>query len=171
MKNLPERSLGINSPTLLIKSVQEADEGDYYCVVTNEWDSMVASYFGTLEVICKCLSYQCSCNYSLHVVGLPKFLTQPSEQHVGLHSTAKFTCIATGNGTLTYYWSKDGSVVQSSAVQVLNIQNVSVSDSGHYQCHVRNKDGLIANSSTAELLGKNILCRIIQVQEKIKLLA
>ena len=57
MKNLPERSLGINSPTLLIKSVQEADEGDYYCVVTNEWDSMVASYFGTLEVICKCLSY------------------------------------------------------------------------------------------------------------------
>ena len=70
-----------------------------------------------------------------------------------LNSTATFTCNATGNGILNYDWSKDGSVVQSSAGQVLNIQDVRLSDSGHYQCHVRNEDGLTANSSTAEILG------------------
>ena len=51
------RSFGINSSSLLIKSVLEDDEGRYYCVVTNEWNNMVTSRAGTLEVICKCPSY------------------------------------------------------------------------------------------------------------------
>ena len=70
-----------------------------------------------------------------------------------LHSTATFTCNATGNGVLTYYWSKDGSIIQSSTDQVLNIQDVSVSDSGYYQCHIKSENNITANSSTAELLG------------------
>jgi len=47
------KSFGINSATLLLKNVIEADEGSYYCVVTNEWNHMVTSYIGVLEVICK----------------------------------------------------------------------------------------------------------------------
>ena len=86
---------------------------------------------------------------------MPHISTPPSNQHVRLHSTATFTCNATSNAVLTYYWSKNGSVVQSSAGQVLNIQDVRVSDSGHYQCHAHNEDAT-ANSSTAELLGMNI---------------
>ena len=58
MNNLPDgRSLGISSASLLIKSVIEDDEGSYYCVVTNEWNNMVTSRAGTLEVICKCPSF------------------------------------------------------------------------------------------------------------------
>ena len=70
-----------------------------------------------------------------------------------LHSTARFTCNATGNGILTYYWSKDKNITQTSTGQVLNIQDVRVSDSGHYQCHVKSEDDITANSSAAELLG------------------
>ena len=47
------RSYGINSPTLLIKSVIEHDEGSYYCTIINEWNNTVTSYHGVLEVICK----------------------------------------------------------------------------------------------------------------------
>jgi len=53
-QNLPNgRSFGINSATLLIKSVAKADEGNYYCIVTNEWNNSVTSNYGALEVICK----------------------------------------------------------------------------------------------------------------------
>ena len=64
-----------------------------------------------------------------------------------------FICNATGNGILTYYWSKDNNITQTRTGQVLNIQDVRVSDSGHYQCHVNSEDDITANSSTAELLG------------------
>jgi len=54
MSNLPNgRSFGINSATLLIKSVAKVDEGNYYCTVTNEWNNSVSSNHGVLEVICK----------------------------------------------------------------------------------------------------------------------
>ena len=92
----------------------------------------------------------------LHVVGLPDIHTHPSDQHVRLHSTARFNCTATGNGTLTYYWSKDGSVIPNNNRQVLNIQNIRMKNSGLYQCHVRNEDGLTQNSTRAELLGMNL---------------
>jgi len=94
---------------------------------------------------------------SQHVVGLPKINNHPSNQHVRMNSTASFNCGATGVGILTYYWSKDGIIINKNTLnnntQELIIQNAGVKDSGLYQCHVKNEDDLIANSSTAELLG------------------
>ena len=87
-----------------------------------------------------------------HVVGLPIIHTHPSDQHVRLHSTARFNCNAIGNGTLTYSWSKGGIKIRDNA-QHIEIKDVQVSNSGIYQCHVRNQDNLIAASMTAQLLG------------------
>jgi len=67
-----------------------------------------------------------------------------------------FNCNATGNGTLTYSWSKDGKKMQSST-QHLAIHDVKTTDSGFYQCHVRNQNNLIANSMIAQLLGMNYM--------------
>ena len=96
------------------------------------------------------------CIVSPHVVGLPVFQIHPSDQHVRLHAMAMFNCVAIGNGTLTYFWSKVGNRIQYD-VQHLAIQDVKSTDSGFYQCHVRNQDGLMANSTTAELLGMTLV--------------
>ena len=40
---LPNKALGINGTVLTIPNVTESDEGQYYCVVTNEWGRSTAS--------------------------------------------------------------------------------------------------------------------------------
>jgi len=40
---LPNKVIGINGPALTIPNLVDSDEGLYYCVVTNEWNSSVIS--------------------------------------------------------------------------------------------------------------------------------
>ena len=41
--SLPEKVSGINESVLTIPDVLESDEGQYYCIVTNEWNRSVES--------------------------------------------------------------------------------------------------------------------------------
>ena len=41
--SLPEKVLGVNESVLTIPDVLESDEGQYYCIVTNEWNRSVES--------------------------------------------------------------------------------------------------------------------------------
>ena len=48
--NLTDIVLDINGKVLTIPNVTESDEGQYYCIVTNEWDRSVESNNGTLTI-------------------------------------------------------------------------------------------------------------------------
>ena len=53
--SLPSTSRGVNSPNLIIPSVNPSDSGLYYCVVTNQWGNMMESKKATVNVQCKLL--------------------------------------------------------------------------------------------------------------------
>ena len=42
-KNLPNKVSGADGAILTIPNLLKSDEGQYYCIVTNEWDNSVES--------------------------------------------------------------------------------------------------------------------------------
>ena len=55
--NLPSKVSGVNGTMLVIPSVAETDEGQYYCIVTNEWgrnvrsNDVILSIFGKHKIV------------------------------------------------------------------------------------------------------------------------
>ena len=47
--SLPDKVLGVNETVLTIPYVHRSDEGQYYCIVTNEWSRSVRSNEVTLS--------------------------------------------------------------------------------------------------------------------------
>ena len=47
---LPDKVVGRRSTMLAIPNLMETDEGQYYCIVTNEWGNSVKSRYVTLTV-------------------------------------------------------------------------------------------------------------------------
>ena len=48
--SLPDKVLGVNETVLTIPNVRGPDEGQYYCIVTNEWGTRVESNEVTLSI-------------------------------------------------------------------------------------------------------------------------
>ena len=48
--NLPNKVSGVNREVLTILNTFESDEGQYYCIVTNEWGRSVESNNVTLAI-------------------------------------------------------------------------------------------------------------------------
>ena len=48
--SLPDKVLGVNGTVLTIPNAVKSDEGQYYCIVTNEWGRSVESSYATLTV-------------------------------------------------------------------------------------------------------------------------
>ena len=48
--SLPDKVTNANRTMLIIHSVLESDEGQYYCIVTNEWGTSVESNEVTLSI-------------------------------------------------------------------------------------------------------------------------
>ena len=48
--SLPNKVLGVNEAVLTIPDVVESDEGQYYCIVTNEWRRSIKSNDITLTI-------------------------------------------------------------------------------------------------------------------------
>ena len=49
--SLPNKVSGVNGTNLTIPNVLESDEGQYYCIVTNEWSRIVRSNEVTLSIV------------------------------------------------------------------------------------------------------------------------
>ena len=46
----PDKVSGVNTSVLIIPEAAKSDEGQYYCIVTNEWGNSVESNNATLTV-------------------------------------------------------------------------------------------------------------------------
>ena len=49
-KSLPDKASGVNEAVLTIPNVLKSDEGQYYCIVINEWGRSVESNNVTLAI-------------------------------------------------------------------------------------------------------------------------
>jgi subtilisin-like proprotein convertase family protein/Cu/Zn superoxide dismutase len=78
---------------------------------------------------------------------------QPGNQHVPLSSNATFSVVATGDGTLTYQWRKngddltDGGHYSGVTTATLTVSGANGSDVGVYACEVNGGCGSVTSSN------------------------
>lgn len=123
---------GATLPTLTLDNVQLSQAGDYAATVTNAGGS-VTSNVATLTV--------------QPPPSLPVIATQPSGQTVAVGGTFTLSVVASGAGTLTYAWQKNGAPVLGGTASSLTITNAQVADSGTYAVVVSNTAGSVTSAS------------------------
>ena len=120
---------GAVSATYTIASVQESDEGNYDCVVTNAFGA-AASNVAVLAV-----------NDPPAITAQPQWLTKnPGE-------SATFTVVATGTAPLSYQWRKGGANIGGATAASYTIASVQESDEGSFDCVVANTVGTAASNA------------------------
>ncbi len=115
---------GGTSATFSIPSVQVPDAGIYTCVVTNSLNGTTTS--------------ATSGSATLTVNAGPTLTTQPVSQTLAVGGAVTFTVAATGSGTLSYQWTKDGSSIGGAFSATFTISSVQPTDAGDYACRVTN---------------------------------
>ena len=96
--------------------------------------SILVALFGALSaVLCGCLE---------DTVWRPGIVTHPSDQTAAVGETATFTVEATGSGTITYQWKKDGVEIDGAAEASYTTPPVALADDGvQFTCVVTNEGG------------------------------
>ena len=78
----------------------------------------------------------------------PVFVTQPTPATLtsGVGQSATFQALASGSGTLTYQWRKNGTPLDGKTSPTLTLTNLQTSDAGNYTVAVTNgTDTIISN--------------------------
>jgi hypothetical protein len=73
----------------------------------------------------------------------PVIQTQPGDVTVAAGATAGFAVTATGSGTLSYQWRRNGVDLPGRVTSTLTLTAVEVSDAGNYLVEVRNAGGSV----------------------------
>ncbi|MSU59576.1 MAG: hypothetical protein EXS35_15655 [Pedosphaera sp.] len=114
------RISGAASPTLLLNTVLQGDEGNYSVVVTNT--------AGTAT----------SASVPLMVLDPPFIITPPADQAVDLGANVTFTVVASGTPPLFYQWRVNDTNIAGATASSFNIASVQLADSGGYSVQVSN---------------------------------
>ncbi|WP_243300793.1 immunoglobulin domain-containing protein [Geothrix oryzisoli] len=130
---------GQTGSTLTFDPVTLADGGSYAVVVTNALNGASASTTSaaaTLTVSPKATS--------------PIIAAQPASQTVLEGAKATFSVTATGNGTLSYQWRKNGADLAGQTGSTLTFDPVALADGGSYAVVVTNAlNGTSASTTSA----------------------
>jgi hypothetical protein len=78
---------------------------------------------------------------SLSLAAAPVFTTHPASQSAAVGATAAFTASATGAGTITYQWLKDGAALPGATTSTLIVTNVQTANLGSYSLVASNASG------------------------------
>jgi len=142
---------GATSATFTLDTVAATDAGDYDVVVSNAQGS-TTSAIAVLTVS--------------STDGKPVIITSPTSQSVAAGGTASFSVTATGSGTLSYQWRKDGSAISGATASSHTISAVNSDQAGSYDVVVSNTVGsatsaaatlsvTVASSTTSATLSAN----------------
>lgn len=82
---------------------------------------------------------------------VPTIVTAPQSQSVAVGATVTFTVQATGSGTLSYQWTRNGVNIVGATSATLTLSNVQTSDTGDYAVVVSNAGGSAPASTAARL--------------------
>lgn len=91
---------------------------------------------------------------TLRVLGnVPSITTQPASQTAAAGASVTFSVTANGEGTLTYQWKKDGTLIPGANAATYSIAAVSSTHAGSYTVSVANAWGSTESSSATLSLG------------------
>lgn len=120
---------GVTTPALTIAGIDAGDAGSYRCVVANGAGSAQS-------------------NAAVLAIKTATAITQhPQSQDVAETGTAVFNVVATGQGSLTYRWQKngtdlsDGGHYSGCGTATLTISNCDAGDEADYRCVVTGECG------------------------------
>lgn len=105
-------------------SYTTATAGTYTAVATSTLNGTTASITST--------------SATLATVNQPTITSQPSGSTLNVNSPLSLTISASGNGTLSYQWFKNGSALTGQTGSTLTISSVTTNDAGTYYCVVTN---------------------------------
>ena len=80
-------------------------------------------------------------------VTAPSISTQPASISVTVGSSASFSVTASGGGTLSYQWRKDGTAISGATSTSYAISSAATSDAGSYDVVVSNSAGSVTSSA------------------------
>ena len=133
---------GVTTATLTVSPADSSDVASYRCVVTDA--------NGTAASNEAALSLRASTTITQH----------PSSQSVASGGTAVFTVAASGDGTLTYQWQKNGANLSNGGhysgvtTATLTISNCDAGDAADYRCVVTAGCGTAtSNAATLTVVG------------------
>ncbi|XP_055115287.2 contactin-3 [Symphalangus syndactylus] len=144
------------SGVLEIPNFQQEDAGSYECIAENSRGKNVAR--GRLTYYAK-----------------PHWVQLIKDVEIAVEDSLYWECRASGKPKPSYRWLKNGAaLVLEERIQIengaLTISNLSVTDSGMFQCIAENKHGLVYSSAELKVVAsapdfsKNPMKKLVQVQ-------
>ncbi len=143
------------SATYSVAATAMTDTGSYTVVVTDSLGNTAA------------ITTSNSARLTVNTASTPTITTQPHDTAVTSGSSASFSAIATGNGTLSYLWKKNGNLISGAASATYFIPNVAITDTGSYTLLVTDSLGNTAatvTSNAAKLMVSTASTPIITAQ-------
>ncbi|ROL62000.1 choice-of-anchor D domain-containing protein [Bacteroidetes/Chlorobi group bacterium ChocPot_Mid] len=137
-----------NSSLLIIDSVSKSDEGEYDVIVFGACNTQTLSNKVTLSVKTK-----------------PVISVQPQDQTVSVGKNISFSVSATESIT-SYQWRKNEQNINGAVTNILTLQNVSVTDSGKYDCVIKNSCGESVSRQAKLIVTENKLGPSIALLQK-----
>jgi len=124
---------GATNSTFTVNNTDVANAGNYQVLVADGVDSVLSA---TAE---------------LTVLTAPMITQQPQDQFIATNGTAQFSVQASGAGTLTYQWRKDGTNIDGATASTLSVTNVQLENEGLYSVVASDANDSVG-SQTARLV-------------------
>ena len=96
---------------------------------------------------------------TVEVTDRPMITLQPRDTALCLGGSVTLNVAATGPGTITYIWQKNGVSLANQTAATLTLPNVSIADIGTYTCVVSNTCGAVVTTSSAVTLFDSVTIR------------
>ena len=126
---------GATNSTLTLTNVQANQAGNYAVLVTNLFGSAVSSN-ASLTVIVPAIP--------------PTILAQTPNQIVLLNNSATYSVTVNGSAPLSYFWSRNGTLIPGATNASYTLYDAQLSDSGsRFSCLVTNAYGLASSTNVS----------------------
>ena len=147
--NLPDKVSGKDTLVLTIPNIDESDEGEYYCIVTNMWNRSLESNHVELSIYGMVYLLLYASLFILYgdaiITGPPTITTHPSNTLITNHMSVTLDCDANGTEPITFRW--ENSIINGG--QWMNISNSdgkklvvkALEQSEQYRCVASNDAG------------------------------
>ena len=140
---------GANASTLSVAAVAGTDAGSYTVTVTNSVGATV------------------SAPVSLTILSLvvpPSITSQPAKISATAGSSASFTVVASGTGTLAYQWMVNGAPIAGATTATLTLPNVQLTDAGTYSAVASSAYGSATSAGAVLTVSAGATAPIFQYQ-------
>ncbi|MGQ9649757.1 MAG: immunoglobulin domain-containing protein [Phycisphaerae bacterium] len=134
---------GCNTFAMTVSSADGSDEAAYRCVITNPYGSATTNA-ATLAL----------CTITI--------TQQPNAQYACPNGSAQFTVAATGQGSLTYQWQKngadlnDGGHYSGATTGTLTVSNADSNDEAYYRCIVVDNTSILYSDEATLTIGEAV---------------